>query len=129
MQIYQSRLAEIQALGASLIAISPQTPDASFSTAEKNLLKFEVLSDVGNQIARQYRLVFALADEYRALYKRIGVDLPAYNGDDSHELPMPGTFVVAQDGTIQLVEVDADFTERLEPTAIINCLQTLQSHA
>ncbi len=116
----------MQALGASLIAISPQTPDASFSTAEKNGLQFEVLSDVGNQIARRYRLVFGLAKEYRAFYKSIGLDLPAYNGDDSYELPMPGTFVVAKNGTIQLAQVDADFTERLEPAAIIECLQTIQ---
>ncbi len=67
-----------------------------------------------------------VAQEYRAFYKSIGLDLPAYNGDDSYELPMPGTFVVAKNGTIQLAQVDADFTERLEPAAIIECLQILQ---
>jgi len=117
-------LPEIQALGASLVAISPQLPDNSLSTAEKNELQFDVLSDVGNKVARQFGLVFALVDILRPLYKQIGADLTVYNGDESWELPIPGTFVIAQDGTIRLAFVDADYTHRLEPMAIIDCLRT-----
>ncbi len=113
----------MQALGASLVSISPQTPDNSLSMAEKNELKFEVLSDVGNKVARQFGLVFSLVEELRPLYKGIGADLPAHNGDDSHELPIPATFVIAQDGTIRLASVDADYTHRLEPAAILDSLR------
>ena len=93
--------------------------------AEKNELKFEVLSDVGNKVARQFGLVFSLAEELRPLYKTIGSDLPAHNGDDSYELPIPGTFVVSQDGIIRLAFVDADYTHRLEPAAILDSLQAI----
>jgi peroxiredoxin len=95
--------------------------------AEKNALQFEVLSDVGNKVARQFRLVFALADVLRPLYKNIGANLPAHNGDESWELPIPGTFVIAQDSTIRLAYVDADYTHRLEPAAILESLRTLTS--
>ena len=43
---------EIKALGASLVAISPQAPKYSLSMAEKHRLGFEVLSDAGNLVAR-----------------------------------------------------------------------------
>jgi peroxiredoxin len=117
----------MHALGASLVTISPQTPDNSLSMAEKNDLQFEVLSDVGNKVARQFRLVFALVEILRPLYKQIGADLQKYNGDESYELPIPGTFVIAQDGTIRLASVDADYTHRLEPSVIIESLRLLSS--
>lgn len=107
------------------MAISPQLPDQSLSTAEKDELQFEVLSDIGQMVARQFGLVFPLAEVLRPIYKNIGADLPAYNGNESWELPMPGTFVVAKDGVIQLAFVDADYTHRLEPEAIIQSLRTL----
>ena len=93
--------------------------------AEKNELEFEVLSDVGNKVARRFGLVFSLGAALRPLYKAMGVDLPARNGDNSYELPIPGTFVVARNGTIRLAFVDADYTRRLEPAAILDCLQAI----
>ena len=107
------------------MAVSPQTPDNSLLTAEKNELQFEVLSDVGNTVARQFGLVFALAEILRPIYKSLGADLPAYNGDESYELPLPGTFVIAQDGTIRLAFVDANFARRLEPAKVIESLKAL----
>jgi len=115
----------MQALGASLVAISLQLPDKSLSTAEKNELKFAVLSDVGNKVARLFGLVFTLPDALKPIYKQIGADLPAYNGEESWELPIPGTFVIARDGTIRLAYIDADYTHRLEPAAIIDCLHEI----
>src|SRR5262249_13205717 len=89
----------------------------------KNDLQFEVLTDKGHAVARQFGLAFAVADILRPIYKNIGADLPAYNGDESWELPLPGTYVIAKDGTVKLAFVDADYTHRLEPTAIIECLR------
>jgi peroxiredoxin len=108
-----------------LVAVSPQTPDNSLLTSEMNALQFEVLSDVGNTVARQFGLVFALAEVLRPIYKSLGADLPAYNGNESYELPIPGTFVIAQDGTIRLAFVDVDFTRRQEPAEILERLTEL----
>ncbi len=120
LHAYQNIVPQLQALGASLVAISPQTPDNSLTTAEKKGLTFTVLSDVGNKVARQYGLVFKVDEETRATMTRLGSDLSRFNGDDSWELPVPGTFVVAQDGTIRLAFADADFTHRLEPAALLD---------
>jgi peroxiredoxin len=122
LRAYQAILPRILDLGASLLAVSPQTPDHSLSTVQQKGLTFPVLSDAGNEVARRYGLVFAVSEALRAA----GVNLPAYNGDDSWELPMPGTFVVAPDDTVRLSFVDADWTKRLEPAAILDTWQRLQ---
>jgi len=126
LQAYQARLPEIKALGASLVAISPQTPEHSLSLAEKHNLGFELLSDVGNKVARQYGLVFSLPGPLRQLYiKKFGVDLQDYNADEAYELPLPGTFIVGPDGTIRFAYVDCDYTLRLEPAEIVNQLRQM----
>jgi len=121
LRAYQAILPQIEELGATLVAVSPQTPDNSPTTAEQKGLTFPVLSDPGNLVARRYGLVFSLSETLRA----VSADLPAYNGEDSWELPMPGTFVIAPDGTVRLAFVDADWTRRLEPAAIFDAMWQL----
>jgi len=121
----QQALPQIQAQGASLVAISPQTPDNSLSTVEKNELAFEVLSDVGNVIARQFGLVFTVPEQLRPIYESFSIDLPAHNGDDSFELPISATYIVAPSGEIVSAFVDADYTKRLDPQEIVATLEKL----
>ena len=119
---------EIAAAGASLVAISPELPDHALTTAQKNALAFEVLSDHGNGVARQFGLVFQFPPDLRDLYRdRFKNDLAARNGTATFELPIPGTFVVARDGIIRLAFVDPDYTRRLEPVEIIRTLRALPS--
>jgi peroxiredoxin len=125
LRAYQRILPQIRALGASLVAVSPQTPEHSLSTVEKKELTFTVLSDVGNIVARKYRLVFTLEQTIQPLYTSIGADLPSFNGDPSWELPMPATFLIAQDGTVRLAFVDEDYTHQLEPATLLDGLRTL----
>ena len=122
LRSYQSALAEIHARGAELIAISPQTPDHSLSDVEKKQLGFPVLSDVGNRVARAYGLVYKLSDALQQVQIGFGSPLPTFNGDESWELPMPGTFVVDRTGRIVLAHVDPNFMVRLEPAAIVEAL-------
>jgi peroxiredoxin len=126
LRAYQRVLPQLQELGASLVAISPQTPDHSFSLVEKQNLSFAVLSDVGNHVARQFGLVFTIDEAVRAAHRRIGANLPAFNGDDSWELPMAGTFLIDQSGTIRLAFVDPDFSHRLDPSVVVAKLKELK---
>ena len=119
----------MKALGATLVAISPQTPDNSLSTVEKNELTFEVLSDVGNHVAREFGLVFTLPEELRPIYEGFGINLPAHNGDESFELPMPATYVIAPDGKVIHAFVDSDYTKRLDPAEIVGKLTTFKAVA
>ncbi len=116
---------EITAAGASLVAITPELPDHSLSTVEKHQLTFEVLSDLGNEVARQFGLVFQLPAELRAVYEGFGIDLPKTQGNDRFELPIPGTFVIDRHVTVVMAFVDPDYTKRLEPSEIVEALQAL----
>jgi peroxiredoxin len=129
LRAYQQVLGEITALGAKLVAISPQLPDGLLSTAEMNKLSFDVLSDVGNHVARSFGLVYSLPDELRAALTSNNKALPGINGDDSWELPLPATYVVAPDHKIALAEIELDYRERLEPDAIVAALRTLRADA
>lgn len=126
LHAYQQALPQIQALGASLVAISPQTPDHSLSTVEKKELTFTVLSDVGNRVARQFGLVFTIDESVRATYKQVGTDLTKFNGDDAWELPMPGTFLIDRSGIVRLAFVNPDFTRRLDPSTVIERLKEIE---
>ena len=126
LRAYQAILPEMTALGVRLVAISPQLPDGSLSTAEANELTFDVLSDVGNSVARTFGLVWSLPEELRAALRSNNKALPDINGDDSWELPVPATYVVACDGVVALAAIDVDYRNRLEPDAILATLRSLR---
>jgi len=116
-------LDEIRALGGDMVAITPELPDEAAKMTEKHGLEFEVLSDLGNKVARQYGLVWELPDHVRAFYGRIGLDLERANGDASWELPIPGNFVVAADGTVIDQFADPDYRVRQEPSDVVEAVR------
>jgi peroxiredoxin len=125
LRALQQVLPEITRLGARLVAVSPQTPDESLSTAEKNELAFPVLTDIGSATAKSFGIAFDLAEELRPVYTRFGHALPDRNGDESWVLPIPATYVIDSDGTVALAFVDVDYRNRLEPAEILAALQAL----
>ena len=125
MQAYQSILADLRALDATLAAVSPQLPDNSLSMAEKNALEFEVLSDLGNAVAREFGVVWRCPEELREVYLSFfDIVLPQVNGDDSWELPVPATYVIGKDDVIRYAFVDPDYTQRAEPADILQAVRT-----
>jgi peroxiredoxin len=116
---------ELTALGANLVAISPQTPDNSLTTQQKNELSFNVLSDKSNAVAKQYGIAYTLPPEIAASFKG-KLDLVKFNGDESNELPLSATYVIGTDGVIRYAFVDADYRNRAEPADIIAALRALQ---
>lgn len=127
LQALQDHLGEIKALGANLVAISPQTPDNSLSMQEKHALAFPVLSDSGLGITRQFGLVFALPESLRPIYKSFGIDLVKQNGTDTYELPVPATYLVDQNGKIREAFVQIDYRRRLEPATALEWIKKLKS--
>ena len=123
----QSRLPEIRALGATLIGISPETPDKAMTAIDTHQLEFEVLSDIGNKTARLYGLLFTVYEEMRPLYLKWGLDVPASNGDDSWELPVPATYVIDRSAIVVAAHVDKDYTKRMEPEQVLTSLRNLRA--
>lgn len=119
------KLPEMQALGATLIGISPEALAVSQQTAQDNALEFEVLSDEGNRVARDYGLVMIVDEAIRPHYMQWGIDIPTANGDETFELPVPATYVIDQSGVIRAAHVDKDYTKRMEPADIVAALRAL----
>ena len=117
-------LPQFKTQSAQLIAISPQLPDETLSTAQKNDLEFDVLSDVSNKVAEQFGLLFTLDERIQALYTQFGIDFEHYYGDKSFKLPLPATYVINQEGVITYAFLNEDYTLRAEPTDIMAALES-----
>jgi peroxiredoxin len=113
---------EIDRLGASVVAISPQKVER---LAAYTGVPFALASDPGSKVARAYGLAFSLPEELRPIYQRLGHPLPAVNAASDWVLPLPATYVVARDGRIALSFVDADYRRRMEPSEILAALSGL----
>lgn len=123
LEAMNQALSEIRAAGASLLAISPQTVKQSFFMVDQHKLRFPVLSDVRNEVARQFGLIYRVPEDQQAIYRRAFINLPFANGDDSWELPVPAVYVIDGIGIVAHASVNADFTERPEPTEILKALR------
>ncbi len=122
MEAMNHMLPQIEESGAALVAISPQTVKQSFFMHDQHKLRFPLLSDAGNNVARQFGLVYRVPAAQQAVYRQVFVNLPFTNGDDSWELPIPATYILDRDGTVLYASANEDYTERPEPAAIVQCL-------
>lgn len=123
LQALQAALPEFEKLGASLIAISPQTAPNSRRSTRDNKLTFPILSDEKGRIGEAFGLKFKLPDYLVDLYKSFKNDLPSFNDDPAWTLPMPARYVIGQDGTILYAEVNPDYTQRPDPEELLPALR------
>jgi len=123
MEAMSSIAGQIAAVGASLVAVSPQTEKQAFFMHDQHRLAFPLLVDAHNQFARQLGLVYRVPEEQQALYSRTFVNLPFVNGDSSWELPIPATFVIERDGAILFASANEDYSDRPEPLEILSAVR------
>jgi peroxiredoxin len=127
MEAMNLALPHIAQSGAVLVAISPQTVKQSFFMHDQHKLRFPLLSDAGNKVARQFALTYRVPEAQEAIYRRAFVNLPFTNGDESWELPIPATFILDRDGTVLYASANEDYTERPEPAEIVSTVHRLSS--
>jgi peroxiredoxin len=122
----QARLNDIQALGAQLIAISPQVPDGTMTKDEMSKMDFIVLSDQNAKVASQYGVAWEVPEfllEHMKVDRQL--DLEAINNGNTNILPIPATFIINQEGIVTWRFVDVDYRIRSEPEDIIKALKTI----
>ena len=126
LRALNARLSEINALGAQLVAISPQVPDGSMTKDEISNMDFHVLSDQDAKVAAEYGVAWNVP-EFMAEHMRVdrNLDLDVINNGDGNILPIPATFVLGQDGVVLWRYVDVDYRTRSEPDDIIDVLKSL----
>lgn len=120
----QNLLPVFQEQGANLLALTPELPDNSMSTKEKNNLQFQVLSDVDNVVANEYKVVFKLTDDVAESYEK-SFGLSQYNGNEKGELPLAATYIIGQDKRIKYAFLDADYRNRAEPQDVLEALKKM----
>ncbi len=98
--------------------------DISALLVQKLGLEFPLLCDTGNVVAQKYGLVFTLADPLQSVYESFGIDLAKANGDNSHQLPLPATYILNPSGKVAYSFVDVDHTTRLDPAVMIEKIKT-----
>lgn len=125
LKALQEKLPELQAAGATLVAISPQTPDESLSLEEKHNLGFPVLSDGDLAAINGFGLLHPVDDRTKAYYEKSGYDLVKSNGATGWQLPLPATYVIAPDRTIRFAFVNADYKLRAEPADVVEAVKAL----
>ena len=121
----QKGLSAFRDLGAQVVAISPQKREHSAELKERHHLEFPVLEDTEQSWARRLSLTFAVPAELKEIYRGFGVDLAAYHGDDSWELPVPARLVVDGASKIRGIDADPDYTRRPEVEATLSILRDL----
>ncbi|QAV70593.1 AhpC/TSA family protein [Salinibacterium sp. UTAS2018] len=125
LKALQELLPEFRAAGATLVAISPQTPDESLSTEEKHNLEFPVLSDSDLEAINGFGLIHPVDDRTKVYYEKAGFDLVKANGAAGWQLPLPATYVIAPDRSIRFAFVNADYKLRAEPADVVEAIKAI----
>ncbi|OQD84376.1 hypothetical protein PENANT_c013G05144 [Penicillium antarcticum] len=125
LRALQAHLDDFGKRGVTLVAISPELPDQSLSTSEKLSLKFPVLSDVNNELAKQLGILFAQPEPMRTVFGKFGVDWNKRYGNDQLEAPVPATFLVDKTGTVRNSFVNPEYQHRLDPETALQWVDQL----
>jgi peroxiredoxin len=125
LEALQTALPDIQRLGASLVAISPQLERYGRLIHRRLNLGFDILTDRGLQVASQFGLVFVLPDYLKAIYLQFGNKLDEFHGENAFRLPMPARYVVDQQSVIRSANVSPDYTIRPDPSETVSALEEL----
>jgi peroxiredoxin len=127
LEAWNRLMPSISRSGIALAAVSPQTPHQVSLMYDQHRLEYSLLSDAGNQVARQFGLVYSVPDEQRLIYRRTFVNLPFVNGDESWELPIPATFAIDRGGVVLFSSANPDYTQRPEPAEVLVAVENARS--
>jgi peroxiredoxin len=116
---------EVRALGARIVALTPELERYTRALHKKLNLTFDILTDLHLKTAEQFRLVFTLQDYLRDLYKSFGSALDRFHDESEYRLPIPARYIIDKGGIIRAAEVNADYTVRPEPSETVRRLSAV----
>jgi peroxiredoxin len=120
----QDSLGLISALGATVVAVSPEKPGYLEKTKDKTGASFRLLYDEGYQIADAYDLGFTPEKRQLFVYNTaLNASLKKAHSDTSQRLPIPATYIINQDGVISWRQFDPDYKNRSNVKEIIEALK------
>ena len=129
LKALQDIVDEVESLGASVVAITPDRQKFAKRIKQEFGLTFPVLCDIDNGYALSLGLAIWCGQNLKPIYAEFDIDLEVYHGNPGWILPIPATYVVDQNGVIAGRFVDADFRRRMEPAEILELLRSLQANS
>jgi peroxiredoxin len=129
LQAIEDAAETVARLGASIVAISPQTSEQSQKVSKRYGLSFQILKDAGGRVATEYGLNWTVPEEIRKLYLGLGIDLAKFNGDARWSVPLPARYVIGRDQMIEYAEINANDEQRLNPTDLFPALENQERRA
>jgi peroxiredoxin len=125
LEALQEINAEVTALGARIVVLTPELERYTRALHKKLNLTFDILTDLHLKTAEQFRIVFTLPDYLRDLYKSFGSTLDRFHDETEYRLPMPARYVIDKEGIIRAADVNADYTIRPEPSGTMKQLRLI----
>jgi peroxiredoxin len=122
LEALQGINSEVKAIGARIVALTPEVERYTRGGYKKLNLTFDILTDRHLKTAEQFGLVFILPDYLRELYKSVGITLDRFHDEPEYRLPMPARYVIDKEGIIGADDVNADYTIRPEPSETVRHL-------
>lgn len=110
---------DIEALGATLVLISPQKSEYSRKMMQDKGLSALMLSDPGNETAARYGLRYEVPEDLEKVYRQFDINLDKYNSENAWTLPMPARLIIDREGIIRHAEISVDYTIRPDPQETI----------
>lgn len=126
LKAWQSELKNLEAEGATLVAIAPEGPEHVTKTVEKDGVTFRVFCDSKMEAAKGFKVAFDMDADTQKKYQGYGLDLSKTNASGEWKLPHPGTFVIDRDSVVRAAWVDANYTMRVEPAKVIEAVKALK---
>jgi peroxiredoxin len=126
---YQERLApELAAIGAQLVAVSPQVPEKLVEIKRRHGLEFRVASDA-NELGRRFGVLYEPDEASKVAAKAKGSFIGDTTGLGTWELPQPAVVVIGQDRVVRFAEVSPDWLVRTEAEPVLATARGLQTRA
>lgn len=117
---------DLQALGAQIVAITPELPRYSRELKDYAGAPFPILADLDGGYALELSLLFWVGDEKRDAMKAGGFNIEPYQGNTTWMLPVPATFVVGTDGRVKERYIDPDYRRRMPIDDLLAALRGLR---
>lgn len=115
-------LSQIQAKGATVVAISPETDENIAKTVEKTKASFAILHDEQLVVMKSYKVNFGVDANTVERYKKYGIDFNQVNGNNGANLPVPATYIIGKNGNIKYVFFNPDYQKRASVKEILDNL-------
>ncbi|WP_304168405.1 peroxiredoxin-like family protein [Phenylobacterium aquaticum] len=123
---YEQHLAPgLKALGARLVAVSPQVPERLVDIKRRHDLSFEVATDRNNALGRRFGVLYTADPANQAAARAKGGFIGDTTGTGTWELPQPTVVVIGADGVVGFVDVSPDWLVRTEAEPILEAVRAL----